>query len=580
MNDSTDPQSLPVLPQFPVRASRRWSGWLVHVCRVGVVFGILWTIHLSAERARRQQVDTELEIEQVAEWYPAATHWGPTDPKTGAMQVLGSQDKLLGYVVETSPQMDEILGFSGPTNVLIGLNAENVVVGIKVLWSRDTKEHLQAVVQNKQFMQTFDGLSWDQIAHREQPESLDGVSGATLTSLAMAQSVVQRLGGDAPSLKFPEEPSLEDVFPLFEKADHLSQDKLHPEQWHVFDADDVKLGSIIRTSPAADNIVGYQGPTECLISLNSEGVVQKIRVRKSYENEPYYGYLNEDWSFRYLFQNLTMEEVATFDLVANEVEGVSGATMTSMAVAKGVVETAKQYVATTKQPEATPTPAWSLTSAQIGSLIIFGLGILIALTNLRGISWLRACYQLVLIGYVGFVNGDMLSLAMLGGWAEHGIPWKSAVHFVALMGAAIALPIGIRRNIYCSHLCPHGAVQQLVRSRLPWTWHLGKWSRRLLRIIPVGLLGWAVVVSALQWPYSLVDIEPFDAYSIRIAGWATITVAIIGVVFSLFVPMGYCRFGCPTGSILNYLRRNAQSHKLSLADGVAISFLVIAVLCS
>lgn len=547
--------------------------------RVSVLFGILWTIHLHAEKARQQQVDTELEIEQIAEWYPQATQWGLMDPKTDATKVLNDGGELLGYVIETSPQCDHIVGFSGPTNVLVGLSADNVVVGMKVLWSQDTKEHLQAVVRDESFMQMFNGLKWNQIANREQPETLDGVSGATLTSLAMAQAVVQRFGGKAPSLKFPDAPTLVDMIPFFDEVDHLAQDELHSEQWHVFDATNDRLGSIVRTSPAADNIVGYQGPTECLIALDLDGVVQKIRVRKSYENEPYYGYLNEDWSFRFLFQGLTLPEVANFDLVANEVEGVSGATMTSMAVAKGVVQTAKQFLAATEQPEAVPKPKWSLTKAQAGSLIIFGIGILVALTNLRGTTWLRVCYQLVLIGYVGFVNGDMLSLAMLGGWAEHGIPWKSAVHFVALLGAAIALPIGMRRNVYCSHLCPHGAVQQLLRNRLPWRWHLGTRSRRLFKLIPFGLLAWAVLISVFQWSYSLVDIEPFDAYSLRIAGWATILVAVVGVLFSLFVPMGYCRYGCPTGSILNYLRRNAQSHKLTLSDAMAVGLLLFSLLC-
>jgi len=482
-------------------------------------------------------------------------------------------------VVETAPQTDHIIGFSGPTNVLIGLSPDDVVIGMKVLWSRDTKEHLRAVVQNESFMQMFNGLSWDQIANREQPSTLDGVSGATLTSLAMAQSVVQRLGGKAPSLKFPDEPTLSDIVPLFEEAERLVQDEQHPEQWHVFGSNGNTLGSIIRTSPAADNIVGYQGPTECLISLDSDGGVQKIRVRKSYENEPYYGYLNEDWSFRFLFQGLTMEEVANFDLVANEVEGVSGATMTSMAVAQGVVETAQQFVKVSQQSESVAELEWSLTNAQLGSLIVFGIGILIALTTLRGVTWLRVCYQIALIGYVGLINGDMLSLAMLSGWAEHGVPWKSAVHFVALLGAAFALPIGVRRNVYCSHLCPHGAVQQLVRNRLPWSWHLGKRSRQLLKLVPAGLVVWAVLVSVLSWPFSLVDIEPFDAYSFRIAGWATMTVAFVGVIFSMFVPMGYCRYGCPTGAVLNYVRRHAQSHRLSLADGVSVLLLVIALIC-
>jgi hypothetical protein len=30
-------------------------------------------------------------------------------------------------------------------------------------------------------------------------------------------------------------------------------------------------------------------------------------------------------------------------------------------------------------------------------------------------------------------------------------------------------------------------------------------------------------------------------------------VAVAGLVASLFIPMAYCRFGCPTGAVLDYI---------------------------
>jgi len=81
----------------------------------------------------------------------------------------------------------------------------------------------------------------------------------------------------------------------------------------------------------------------------------------------------------------------------------------------------------------------------------------------------------------------------------------------------------------------------------------------------------------LHWPYSLTAIEPFDAYLFRVAGWATITVAIVGLAFSLVVPMAYCRFGCPTGALLVFLRRHGRSDRFSLRDWVALGLVAIAV---
>jgi polyferredoxin len=70
----------------------------------------------------------------------------------------------------------------------------------------------------------------------------------------------------------------------------------------------------------------------------------------------------------------------------------------------------------------------------------------------------------------------------------------------------------------------------------------------------------------------LVDIEPFDAYLFPVAGWATITIALVGLAASLFVPMAYCRYGCPTGALLQFLRFNAASDRWSSRDWVAATY--------
>ncbi len=88
--------------------------------------------------------------------------------------------------------------------------------------------------------------------------------------------------------------------------------------------------------------------------------------------------------------------------------------------------------------------------------------------------------------------------------------------------------------------------------------------------MPALLLAWVVIVAMLHLPVSLVGIEPFDAWVFRIAGWATLSVAAVGLIASLFVPMAYCRFGCPTGAMLGFLRFNARSDHWSPRDWFAL----------
>ena len=89
---------------------------------------------------------------------------------------------------------------------------------------------------------------------------------------------------------------------------------------------------VIRSSPHSDNIVGYGGPSDVLVGLGADGKIVGIAIRETYDTEKYVGYVRDEYSFMQLFNGKTLEEMAGFDLEANEVEGVSGATMTSLAV--------------------------------------------------------------------------------------------------------------------------------------------------------------------------------------------------------------------------------------------------------
>ena len=251
--------------------------------------------------------------------------------------------------------------------------------------------------------------------------------------------------------------------------------------------------------------------------------------------------------------------------------------MTSMAVAQGLVLAAKGKLAYDRQPPPAPPHSLGLALADVGTLAVILAGLLIGLTNLRGIGPVRVGFQLLVFAYLGLVNGALLSQAQLVGWAQAGVP-AGAWSLILLTAAALIMPIATRRNLYCSHLCPHGALQQLAlrfarpQRSIPRPW------RTALALVPAGLLVFCLLVALLHWPFNLANIEPFDAYVFRIAGWGTLTVAAVGGIAALFVPMAYCRYGCPTGALLNYLRFNTRSGRLTRRDMFAAACLALAVI--
>jgi transcriptional regulator of nitric oxide reductase len=513
-----------------------------------------------------------LPLKTVQEYFPLAHSTAASTTLEQAQDAFNAEGELLGTLFQTSPQADHILGFSGPTNVLIACDPESRIVRVSILHSRDTREHVFQVQQDPRFMQQYVGKKLSEV--RQSPPA-QVVSGATLTSLAITESILKRLGAKPRSLKFAEPVTLADAQVLYPAAAKLLPDAGEPSMIRVRDAQELPLGWMLRTSPTTDNTVGYQGPTDTLIGFGSDGKILGVAVRKSYDNEPYVGYVRDDTYFREYFNGKTLSELAGIEFKQSGVEGVSGATMTSMAVTKGILLAAQQHQSATQVVKATPEKRWPVSLSDAGTLLMIAVGCGIGLTNLRGQAWFRLTWQILVMVYLGFINGALLSQALFVGWSQTGVP-LGAVGLIVLSAAALVVPITTKRNVYCSHLCPHGAVQQIALKFARPRWNPSPKWKPWLQAIPGLLLVWCVLVGMLHWGFSLVDIEPFDAYLFRIAGGTAITLAVVGIVASCFSPMAYCRYGCPTGAMLEFVRHHARADEWSRRDWFATGLFLLA----
>jgi len=66
----------------------------------------------------------------------------------------------LGTVAETSPGSDSIIGYSGPTNTLLAFDEQGAIIGLRILGSGDTPDHLAEVIRDRSFFKRFHGLRW------------------------------------------------------------------------------------------------------------------------------------------------------------------------------------------------------------------------------------------------------------------------------------------------------------------------------------------------------------------------------------------------------------------------------------
>ncbi len=539
-------------------SSRRWKSNALRLWRVALLAAAVLAIRRS-----HQPAAVKLTVDRVRDFFPAAA---ALNPQNGMQAVKDGSGITLGHVMQSSPEADDIIGYSGPTNTLIALDAHGKVLGLRILSSGDTTDHLAEVVRERSFFRQFTEKKASELANL-QPQT---VSGATLTSSAIAEGVLRRLGKSATtSLRFPDAITLEEVKKLEPQAMKLRESKSHPGAHEVLDEKSDVIALAVRTPPASDGTVGYKGPSDTFMLLDASGsMLRGIALRRSYDTEQYVGYVTGDPTFLKTFDGMTTEKIANIDFNATGIEGVSGATQTSYGVAEGVRIRAQSLL----KEKDTQRGWWSLIRwrwQDTGHALILVAAFVMAFTPLRGRAWCRHTHHALLVIYGGFIAGEMLSQGMLAGWAAHGTPWRNAQGLVLLAAVALLGPIFTSRQLYCHHICPHGALQQVVAKRLSFQWSPSNGMDAMLSKLPFVLLAFVLFSVAFALPVDLNALEPFDAYLFRVAGWASILIAVVGLAWSLITPLAYCRYGCPTGALFKLLRFTGVADRFGIRDWIA-----------
>ena len=488
----------------------------------------------------------------------SARHFFPEAARIDSRRVFSATGAVLGSLLATSPECDDLIGYSGPGNLLIALDPLGKIAGVELLTSEDTPAHVAEVRKADSFWKSFAGWT--------PGTKIEAVGGSTLTSLAMAEAVARRVAGRADSLRFPEPLTLDEVRDLFPNAATFFADEKRAGWFAVRDASGSGIGFAVRTSPHSDNVRGYAGPTESLAAVTPDRRnVTAMRLRKSYDTPDYVARVRDDVDALEALAKRPVAEWAPLDFHKAGIEGVSGATQTSFAVAEGM---RRRFAADAASRKYFPARDAVLIAVVLGAIVI-------AFTRLRGKRWVRIAWQALLIGGFGLWFGQLLSLALFTGWARNGVPWRSAPALLLLAAVALLVPWGARRQIYCHHLCPHGAAQEwlgkfrALHLRVPAALH--RWLAR----IPGALLAIAFAL-AVATSFDLARIEPFDAWVLRGAALASAIIALAGLTASAFIPMAYCHYGCPTGALLKFIRSPGSRDHFGARDWAALAMLAAA----
>lgn len=388
-----------------------------------------------------------------------------------------------------------------------------------------------------------------------------------IAGIIRAHQVRLRIEGNAPI-------TVEEVRSVFPQAAELRPDAGERAGMFVRGAAGQELGYVLRTAPVSDAIIGYRGWTDTLVAFDPALHVLGVRIRSSQDTREHVGDVRDDRYFMKTWNGKSWDQVARTTPEEAGIEGVSGASMTSMAMAEGIM---RRLRAADAALALSPAPLrWTWVDA--GLVVIVAAAVWLAFAGTYGRKWMRIGFQIVVIGYVGFLAGVPLAQSLFAGWAQNGVPWRSAPGLVLLLAAALAMPWTTGKPLYCQQLCPHGAAQELLGRFGPKRWRvaLPKEFAAGLRWLPGLLIGMVIMITILGLPIELAHLEPFDAYSLRAAGIVTVSIAVVGLLASLFVPMAYCHYGCPTGALLEFIRSHGRSDRFGRRDIAALLLLGLA----
>lgn len=162
------------------------------------------------------------------------------------------------------------------------------------------------------------------------------------------------------------------------------------------------------------------------------------------------------------------------------------------------------------------------------------------------------------VSYFGFFReGCVCSVGSLQNVAQSlflgsAIPW--VVIAIFLLPILFSLFTG---RIFCSGICPLGAIQDLVAF---FPQKLSKGLQRALGLIPVVYLTLAVIYAITDTDFIICRYDPFVGFFRMNASLNMVFFGLILLISGVFIARPYCRFLCPYGVILKWVSFVSFNH--------------------
>ena len=316
--------------------------------------------------------------------------------------------------------------------------------------------------------------------------------------------------------------------------------------YDVFDKNSENIGRVLYTRPDENSVGGFGGSLRVVVGIDQKGNIAGIELGENYES---YGFIERirNEGFFEKWNNKSIEEAAKA-----EVDTISGATMSTRAIKSMVALNFSKYSGSEFQANSAETePLWL-------ELVVFLLLAysLFAFFFPQKTSKFRILHLAALAIVFGFIGGFALSAESFKNWLISG---SIALVPAVILAAALIIPIIFGKNLYCTFVCPFGAMQELFgRIPLPKK-NLSPKFMKVISIFKVVLLAVIYILMIFKVVADLTLFEPFSAFKFEAAALPSLVIAAVFLVVSLFVNRPWCRLFCPTGTLINMFAKKDKN---------------------
>lgn len=587
----------------PARRARRI------LSRFPLIFLISCLSGLFAVMASAAQLD-QLPQEQLKRVFPDADSFSAKEGEPPVYRAYrngteGGEPELLGYLFETPDLPPEEVGYSAPIEVLVGMDLTGTLTGIEILYYRESYMSIRGDFLNtERFPNQFEDKSVGD--GFRVGRDIDGVSRATITSWAVSRGVrnaarrvarayladseyVADVNSDAVALRILDQQSWDDM-----KATGLVRelDITNPDQTRLlldfaFMGHD-GLGELLvgsddysRADREASNrvsngsllLVGIDGDSsspfrqERLAIRQGENFFDIPRTRFVYVGSAEVGKIAQQVRFAgAMVLDSSVDLTQPFTIIYDNSPEVDSYETTAsvdyqvpalpLALAQGT-ELPPEY--RQESDDGYDLGDEGTFAALINNAPwpqVFALLLLLAmvmasfLRKSEKLRWATLAYTLVYLGWIdgGFVSVSHItnSIKMGPGMFLQDLPTLLIIVFTVVT----TLFWG---RVFCSSLCPFGALQDFITRFVP-----KRWQRSLPQALhdkaiyfKYGVLAFLVIMALTYSEISLFQyFEPFGTafyFSQSLVLWIILAAILLG---AMLIPRFYCRYACPLGAAL------------------------------